>query len=159
MTQWELTQTFESPQGTIRWDRLGEGPPVVLLHGTPSWSYLWREVGPRLAQHYQVYVFDWPGYGTSTQAPDQNLSWEEQPRRLAELVHHWGLRRPIVVAHDISPIFALRAHFFEGVGLSALVLADAAVIPPLVTGFSRYARDHIGVFRGRTYAGKDSLIL
>lgn len=148
MSHWELARTFTSPQGTIRWDRFGEGPPVVLLHGTPSWSYLWRDVVPRLAQRYQVYVFDWPGYGTSAQAVGQNISWEEQPRRLVELLNHWRLQRPIIVAHDMSPVLALRAHFFEGIDMSALILADAAVIPPFVSGFSSYARENIGVFRG-----------
>ena len=148
MRNWSLRQKFDSTQGTIRWDSQGEGPPVVLLHGTPSWSFLWRRVAPRLADHHQVFYFDWPGYGTSTQSEDQNLSWDEQPRRLAELFNFWGLERPAVVAHDIAPLLLLRAHLLEALPVGPMVLANAAVVPPFVTGFSGYARDHIGVFRG-----------
>lgn len=147
MTEWHLRNTYESPQGKIRWDVIGQGPPVVLLHGTPNWSYIWRGVAPILAENFQVYLFDWPGFGGSERFEGQNISWEEQPRRLGELFAHWRLKRPAVVAFDFAPIFALRAHLLHHLDLSALVLADAAVIPPYVTDFSRHARDHIGVFR------------
>ena len=147
MTDWSLSQTFRSPQGTIRWDRMGSGAPVVLLHGTPNWSAIWRNVAPRLAENREVYVFDWPGFGLSDRFENQNISWDEQPRRLVELVEYWGLDRPAIVAFDFAPIFALRAHFIEGLPLGPLVLADAAVIPPFVTDFSRQARENIATFR------------
>ncbi|MGH3503973.1 MAG: alpha/beta fold hydrolase, partial [Nocardioidaceae bacterium] len=67
---------------------------------------------------------------------------------LVELIDYWGLCRPVLVAHDIAPLFALRAHLLEGLDVAGLVLADAAVIPPFVSGFSAHVRDHIGVFRG-----------
>ncbi len=147
MIDWQLAHAFDSPQGTIRWDRSGEGRPVILLHGTPNWSVIWRNVAPRLAEHWQVYVFDWPGFGTSDRFKGQNISWDEQPRRLVELVEYWELERPAIVAFDFAPIFALRARFFEGLEPGPLVLADAAVIPPFVTDFSRQARENIGTFR------------
>ena len=44
----------------------GSGEPVVLIHGTPSSSYIWRNVMPHLvAAGYQVHVFDLLGYGLS----------------------------------------------------------------------------------------------
>jgi len=147
MAAWSLSQSFESPQGRIRWDRLGSGRPVVLLHGTPSWSFLWRNVAHQLASHYSVYLLDWPGYGDSARGPPINLSWDEQARRLVALFDHWGLDRPAVVAHDIAPVLALRAHLLEGLAFGPLVLADAGLVPPFVTGFSRHVIDHIGVFR------------
>jgi len=147
MSEWKLSHTFASPQGEIRWDVFGDGPPVVLLHGTPNWSFIWRKVVRSLAARRRVYVFDWPGFGSSAKHEGQNVSWDEQPRRLAELLGHWELEAPAVVAFDFAPIFALRAHLLEGVAIGPLVLADAAVIPPFVTRFSRLAREHIGVFR------------
>lgn len=149
MTDWTLTHRLHlSGDVEVAWDRLGNGPPVVLLHGTPSWSYLWRHVARRLAEHYSVYVFDWPGYGDSARGPAININWDVQARRLGELFGHWGLERPAVVAHDIAPVLAMRAHLLEDLELGPLVLADAGFVPPFVSGFSRHARDHIGVFRG-----------
>lgn len=148
MHDWHLTRTLELDGVTIRWDCLGEGAPVVLLHGTPSHSFLWRDVATRLAAHYRVYVFDWPGYGSSDADAGTNIAWDEQARRLVALLRHWDLERPAVVAHDIAPVFALRAHLLEGLETGPLVIADAGLVPPFVTGFSQHARDHIGVFRG-----------
>jgi len=147
MTDWRLTRTFPSPQGAIHWDSIGEGSPVVLIHGTPASSFLWRKVVPRLAERHRVYYFDWPGYGASERFAGQNVSWDEQARQLVALFDHMGVERPAVVAHDIGPLLLLRAHLLEGLSVGSMVLADAAVVPPFVSGFSAYARDHIGVFR------------
>ena len=147
MADWHLSRTFDSPQGVIRWDSFGAGPAIVLLHGTPNWSYIWRNVAEHLSRYHRVYVFDWPGFGRSERFEGQNISWDEQARRLPELFAHWGLSAPTVVAFDFAPIFALRAHLFDGLGVGAFVFADAAVVPPFVTDFSRLARENIGVMR------------
>ncbi|MHA6803212.1 alpha/beta fold hydrolase [Salinifilum ghardaiensis] len=147
MADWSLSRTFDSPQGVVRWDAFGAGPPVVLLHGTPNWSFLWRGVVEQLSARHCVYVFDWPGFGRSARFAGQNISWDEQARRLPELFAHWELAAPTVVAFDFAPIFALRAHFFEGLDAGAFVFADAAVIPPFVSDFSRVAREDIGTMR------------
>ncbi|HEX6196686.1 MAG TPA: alpha/beta hydrolase [Jiangellaceae bacterium] len=147
MADWILSRSFDSPQGQIRWDEFGAGPPIVLLHGTPNWSFIWRNVVERLAAHHHVYVFDWPGFGRSARFEEQNISWDEQARRLPELFTHWDLTAPTVVAFDFAAIFALRAHLFEGLDVGAFVFADAAVIPPFVTDFSRVARDNIATMR------------
>lgn len=92
MTDWHLAQTFASPQGEIRWDAFGAGSPVVLLHGTPNWSFIWRHVVDQLVPHHRGYVFDWPGFGRSQRFPGQNISWDEQARRLAAAIPGAELR-------------------------------------------------------------------
>src|SRR5687768_5428314 len=54
---WALSQRFATGAGEIAWDRLGRGPPVVLVHGTPWSSWTWRSVAGRLAESFTVYVF------------------------------------------------------------------------------------------------------
>jgi pimeloyl-ACP methyl ester carboxylesterase len=48
---WWLGNTAPSQSGEIRWDRLGDpdGPPVLLLHGTPFSSFTWWHVARALA--------------------------------------------------------------------------------------------------------------
>lgn len=99
---WALSRTYRSPQGVVRWDAFGSGPPVVLLHGTPNWSWIWRKFVPLLTERYRVFVFDWPGFGASDRHAGQNISREEQPRRLVELLDYWELERPTIVAFDAS---------------------------------------------------------
>jgi pimeloyl-ACP methyl ester carboxylesterase len=49
---------------------VGQGPPVVLVHGTPAWSYLWRGVVPLLAREHTVYVWDLLGFAYRTMPAD-----------------------------------------------------------------------------------------
>lgn len=39
---WHLAEKFETPDGYVRWASFGEGDPVVLLHGSPFSSCVWR---------------------------------------------------------------------------------------------------------------------
>jgi pimeloyl-ACP methyl ester carboxylesterase len=51
----------------------GDGPPVVLVHGTPGRSVLWRKVVPVLAERHAVHVFDLLGFGESERREDHRL--------------------------------------------------------------------------------------
>ena len=43
----------------------GSGETILLLHGEPSWSYLYRKMIPALAENHRVIAFDWLGFGRS----------------------------------------------------------------------------------------------
>jgi pimeloyl-ACP methyl ester carboxylesterase len=62
-----LQTTFEvHNQGRrLRVARLGNGPPLVLLHGYPDNLQIWCELAPRLADCFEIIAFDWPGMGYS----------------------------------------------------------------------------------------------
>jgi hypothetical protein len=93
MSEWVLGRSYASSHGTVHWDRLGAGEPVVLLHGTPFSSFVWRDVARALAHRHQVFVWDMPGYGASEKADGQDVSLAAQARVFAELLEHWGLQR------------------------------------------------------------------
>ena len=96
--EWRLGKSYESSGGRVAYEVMGSGEPLVLVHGTPSSSYLWRGVAGRLASNRTVYVYDLPGYGVSEQREGQDVSIGAQTAVLAELLEHWGLeagyRRP-----------------------------------------------------------------
>ncbi|MBA3368818.1 MAG: alpha/beta fold hydrolase, partial [Geodermatophilaceae bacterium] len=91
---WTLSQRLATSRGQIAWDRLGSGPPLVLVHGTPSRSVLWRNVAPLLAEQCTVYVFDLLGYGQSQRHVQQEVSIRVHGDVLSELVQTWGLDKP-----------------------------------------------------------------
>lgn len=149
MTEWQLTKTFSSTSGDVRWDRLGHEagrPPVVLLHGTPFSSYVWRAVARSLAREHQVFVWDMPGYGMSEKSADQDVSLSAQGRIFTELLRHWGLEEPLVVAHDFGGAVALRAHLLHGARYRALTLVDPVALAPWGSPFFRLVREHAEVF-------------
>jgi pimeloyl-ACP methyl ester carboxylesterase len=96
----ELGRTYRSSAGLLRWDCFGDGEPVVLLHGTPFSSYIWRDIARGLAQRYRVHVWDMPGYGRSEKSEEQDISLSSQSRVFTDLLAHWQLPEPLVVAHD-----------------------------------------------------------
>ncbi len=54
--RWSLKQKFEYQGQWIAYDVLGEGAPLVLVHGTPFSSYVWRTIARELARNYKVYL-------------------------------------------------------------------------------------------------------
>jgi pimeloyl-ACP methyl ester carboxylesterase len=74
MDGWALGMEYVSTYGRVRWDVFGGGPPLVLVHGTPFSSYVWRKVVPALAETNTVYAFDLPGYGSSEKREGQDVS-------------------------------------------------------------------------------------
>jgi haloacetate dehalogenase len=56
----------------IAYDRVGSGPPVLLLHGWPQTRRMWRLVAPGLAEQFTVISADLRGYGDSDPAADPN---------------------------------------------------------------------------------------
>ncbi|MFE6476312.1 alpha/beta fold hydrolase [Streptomyces rochei] len=148
MTEWTLPETFAGSTGSVRWNRLGESgrPPLVLLHGTPFSSYVWRAVARSLARDHQVFVWDMPGYGMSQMSAGQDVSLAAQGRVFTELLAHWGLTEPVVVAHDFGGAVALRAHLLHGAAYRALALVDPVALAPWGSPFFRLVREHAEVF-------------
>ncbi|HEY3688005.1 MAG TPA: alpha/beta fold hydrolase [Streptosporangiaceae bacterium] len=144
---WELTDRVAVSGGEVATGVFGDGPPVVLTHGTPAWSYLWRGVVAGLARTHTVYVWDMLGFGGSRIAPGATPSIARQARTLAELVAHWRLDRPALVGHDIGGGTVMRAHLVEGVPARALALVDAAVIGPWNTPFTAHMQHHADAYR------------
>jgi pimeloyl-ACP methyl ester carboxylesterase len=144
---WTLDQRIQVSGGEVAAGAFGQGPPVVLVHGTPASSYLWRGVVPLLARTYTVHVWDLLGFGESGLAPSAEPSIARQARTLAELVEHWGLDAPSLVGHDIGGGIATRAHLVEQVPVRRLVLLDAAVLGPWNTPFTEHQQRHADVYR------------
>jgi pimeloyl-ACP methyl ester carboxylesterase len=147
MDGWALGMEYVSTHGRVRWDVFGGGPPLVLVHGTPFSSYVWRKVVPALTEANTVYAFDLPGYGSSEMSEGQDVSLAAQGRVLSELLDHWGLDKPAVVGHDFGGAITLRAHLLEGRDFRAIALIDAVALSPWGSPFYRLVQDHVGVFR------------
>jgi pimeloyl-ACP methyl ester carboxylesterase len=148
MDDWELDRTYASRSGEVRWKAFGkeDGDPLVLLHGTPFSSYVWRHVGTALAAHFRVHVWDMPGYGASEMADGQDVSLAAQGEVFAALLEHWGLEEPLVVAHDFGGAVSLRAHLLHGARYRALALVDPVALAPWGSPFFRLVGANSAVF-------------
>jgi haloalkane dehalogenase len=81
----------------------GEGDPVVLVHGVPTCSYLWRKVLPGLADSgMRGVAFDLPGLGFAQRPQEFDYSWGGLARWTGEAVDALGIERCHLVVHDIG---------------------------------------------------------
>jgi haloalkane dehalogenase len=77
----------------------GSGEPILLLHGNPTWSYLWRNIIPHLSSLGRCIAPDLVGYGRSDK-PDIRYSWFEHASYLEKFIDALGLNNITLVLHD-----------------------------------------------------------
>jgi pimeloyl-ACP methyl ester carboxylesterase len=142
----ELTETFTWRGRSVRWGREGSGPAVVFCHGTPWSSRLWSPFADALQADFTTYLWDMPGYGESSKDPEHAVSLDVQGELLADLIEHWDLDRPHVVAHDYGGAISLRAHLLHNMAYASLALVDVVALAPWGSEFFRLVRDHADVF-------------
>lgn len=144
----ELPNTSVIGGNAVRWGKVGAGPPLVAVHGTPFSSQVWRRIVPHLADRRTVYFFDLVGYGLSEMREGQDVSLAVQNRVLAALLSEWAIDRPDVLAHDFGGATALRAHYLDGLRYRSLTIFDAVALAPWGSPFVQHVRRHEDAFAG-----------
>lgn len=101
------------------------GTPLILIHGTPSSSLIWRSILPRLvAAGYKVHLYDLLGYGVSERPWDVDTSISGQVPILEGLFATWGLDSAHIIAHDIGGGIAQRLAIFSPAYVRSLAMID-----------------------------------
>jgi haloalkane dehalogenase len=80
----------------------GAGPPIVMVHGTPDWSFGYRKLVKDLSPDYRCVVPDNLGFGLSDKPPDASYVPECQAERLSRLIERLDLRDVSLVLHDFG---------------------------------------------------------
>ena len=73
--------------GGLRWhvQQMGQGPAVLLIHGTGASTHSWRALAPRLAEQFKVIAPDLPGHGFTERAPRRRMSLPAMAESVAAL--------------------------------------------------------------------------
>lgn len=142
----DLPHRFASSIGEIAFTSIGEGPDVVLVHGTPANSIVWHEVVARLRDRFRLHLLDLPGYGKSEKFEGQDVRLRSLARALSEWLESLDLGDPVLVGHDFGAAAVLGAHLQHGYPAAAICISDGVVLSPWGTAFSRHVKDHEAVF-------------
>jgi pimeloyl-ACP methyl ester carboxylesterase len=103
----------------------GRGEPVVFLHGTPSYSYEWRQVVPRVEDAgHRTIVYDLLGYGASERPARRDTSVPAQAALLDRLLAELGVDRVTLIGHDIGGAIAQRFALAHPERVRRLMLLD-----------------------------------
>ncbi len=92
---------------TVAYTDVGAVEPVVLLHGIPTWSYLYHDVIPLLSPHIRVIAPDFLGHGYSDRRDRFDRSLRAQTRMILGLLDALELDQVTIVGHDTGGGVAL----------------------------------------------------
>lgn len=120
------TEYLDLEGNWVRYNVIGGGPPVILVHGWLSSSRVWDGLAGRLAQRFTVYTLDLTGFGESDK-PLSGYGVRYGSRLLYAFCAHFGLTRTSVIGHDIGGNMAVKlaADHPDVVGRLVLVATPA----------------------------------
>ncbi len=117
--------------GGLRWhvQRMGNGPELLLLHGTGASTHSWEGLAPLLARQFHIVAPDLPGHGfTSTRrAPDLSLSG--MARAVGALLSAMGCRPKVAVGHSAGAAILARLCLDGTIAPHLLVSLNGAFLP------------------------------
>jgi pimeloyl-ACP methyl ester carboxylesterase len=105
----------------------GQGPPVLFLHGIPTFSFLWRDVLPFVAPEHRVLAPDLLGFGLSADTTATDYSVEHQARTVIALLDELGIDRVSLVAHDFGALVAAELILRAPERIDSLVLLNTSL--------------------------------
>jgi magnesium chelatase accessory protein len=124
--------------GGLEWhvQVMGNGPVLLLIHGTGASTHSWRALAPRLAQHFTVVAPDLPGHGFTGLPSTGGLSLPSMARTLSELLHVLDVAPRLAIGHSAGAAIAIRMVLDHEIAPEGLVSLNGALLP--FTGLARH---------------------
>jgi pimeloyl-ACP methyl ester carboxylesterase len=114
---------------TLAYRELGSGDPVLLLHGWPTSSYLWRDVMPPIAEQNRVLAVDLPGFGGSDKPLGVRYGFELFEHALDGFLATLGIDRIGLAVHDLGGPVGLHWAVHRPERVRKLALLNTLVYP------------------------------
>jgi haloalkane dehalogenase len=107
----------------------GDGPPVIFLHGEPTWSFLWRKVIPAVAEAgFRCIAPDLVGFGRSDKPTNIAFySYDRHVELAGTLLEDLDLRGATVVVHDWGGPIGLRLAVEQAERIDRIVILDTGL--------------------------------
>ncbi|XBO38521.1 alpha/beta fold hydrolase BchO [Alsobacter sp. KACC 23698] len=117
--------------GGLRWhvQVMGEGPPLLLLHGTGAATHSWRSLAPLLAERFTVVAPDLPGHGFTSPFPRGRPSLTGMARAVADLLAELELAPQVAVGHSAGAAIEIRMTLDGAIAPALLVGLNGALLP------------------------------
>ncbi len=120
---------FDAEAGRVHYLDEGDGPPVLFLHGNPTWSFLFREQVRRLRDEYRCIAPDYLGFGLSEKPREFSYRPADHARTVERLVDELDLQGPTLVCHDWGGPIGLDYATRNPDAVSGLVLSNTWMWP------------------------------
>jgi len=93
---------FDTSEGRLHYIDEGSGPPIVFVHGMPTWSFLWRDFVRELRDTHRCIAIDHLGFGLSDKPAKADYHPRAHSERLTTLLDALGLADVTLVVHDFG---------------------------------------------------------
>jgi magnesium chelatase accessory protein len=115
----------------LRWhvQQAGEGPVVLLIHGTGASAHSFRDLIPLLASRFTVVAPDLPGHGFTDLPPFRELSLTGMSKALSGLLQKLGVRPMLAVGHSAGAAILVRMGLDGAISPRAIVSLNGALLP------------------------------
>lgn len=115
----------------VRWhvQRMGQGPVLLLLHGTGAATHSWRALAPMLAGAFTVIAPDLPGHGFSRQLRAQPMTLPGVARRIHGLLQVLDAMPAVVLGHSAGAAIALRMTLDRWIAPQIVFSLNGALLP------------------------------
>jgi haloalkane dehalogenase len=145
-----VPKRFATADGVTRYVDEGRGRPIVLVHGTPSWSFEWRTVIAALRSSHRVIAPDHLGFGLSDKPPLGAYLPADHARRLLALFDALDLHDVTLVVHDFGGPIGLPIALKRSERVRQVVVLNSWMWPlgadPKVARISRLVGSALGRF-------------
>jgi magnesium chelatase accessory protein len=117
--------------GGLTWhvQQMGQGPVLLLIHGTGASTHSWRDFAPLMARHHTVVAADLPGHAFTDTPPAAQMSLPGMSKALAALVDVLGLDVALCIGHSAGAAIAARMVLDRRIAPGALVSINGAFLP------------------------------
>jgi pimeloyl-ACP methyl ester carboxylesterase len=122
-------ETVQVDGRTLAYREQGSGPPVLLLHGWPTSSFLWREVMPPIARRNRVLALDLPGFGASDKPLDVDYGFDFFDRALDGFLAALDIDQVAIAVHDLGGPIGLHWTVHRPRRVTRLALLNTLVYP------------------------------
>jgi haloalkane dehalogenase len=95
-----VSRWFDSTRGRLHYVDEGSGPPILLCHGNPTWSFLYRDIVVALRDRFRCIAPDYLGFGLSERPSGFGYTIDEHAGVIGELVDHLGLDGYLTMGQD-----------------------------------------------------------
>ncbi len=126
----EMSSRYVEVDGLkIHYLSAGEGDPVLLIHGFPTSSHLWRNVMPSIAKSHRAIAIDLPGYGLSDKPLNIKYNFFFFEKVLDGFLDALGITKTALAVHDLGGPVGLFWAVHHPERLSQLVILNTLVYP------------------------------
>ncbi len=121
---------FERGGSALHYVDEGSGPPVLMLHGNPTWSFLYRNVIKELGGACRSIAPDYPGFGLSDHPPGYGYTPQEHAEWIHALIDDAGLKGFVLVLQDWGGPIGLSIAVERPDDVAGLVILNTWAWPP-----------------------------